>query len=145
MYNHGALANKRSELGLPTRERFKPIAVLPLPKESIALAEVMDEVYSTTNELEPFVARAMLTLKSVPFTDEQMDKYIQEYPDSGETAKYRSGDRSEAARLHHGQSSTPSRVSEKDWIEDRMGYLQALELNYKQFLQEVEKTEQESK
>ena len=144
MYNHGALARKRSELGLPTRERFKPIAVLPLPKESIALAEVMDKVYSTTNEL-PFVASAMLTLKSVPFTDEEMEKYIKEYPDSGETIKYRSGDRSKTARLHHGQSSKPSEISEKDWIKDRMDYLQVIENNYKQFLQEVKKREQGSR
>ena len=145
MYNHGALARKRSELGLPTRERFKPIAVLPLPKESIALAEVMDEVYSTINELEPFVARTMLTLKSVPFTDEEMEKYIKEYPDSGATIKYRSGDRSKTARPHHGQSSKPSEINEKDWIKDRMDYLQVIENNYKQFLQEVKKREQESR
>ena len=126
MYNHGALAKKRSELGLPTRERFKPIAVLPLPKESIALAEVMDEVYSTTNELELFVASTRLTLKSVPFTDEEMEKYIKEYPDSGETKEYRSGDRSKTARLQRGQSSIPSEISKEDWAKDRMGYLQEL-------------------
>jgi hypothetical protein len=145
MYNHGALANKRSELGLPTRERFKPIAVLPLPKESIALAEVTDEVYSTINELEPFVASTRLTLKSVPFTDEEMEEYIKEHPDSGETRKYRLGDRSKSARILHGQSSKPSEISKENWVKDRMDYLREIEKNYKEFLQEVKKIEQESR
>jgi len=141
MYNHGALAKKRSELGLPTRERFKPIAVLPLPKESIALAEVMDKVYSTTNEL-PFVASAMLTMKSVPFTDEEMEEYIKEHPNSGKTRKYRLGDRSKSARILHGESRKPGEISKENWLKDRMDYLQVLESNYKQFLQEVKKIEQ---
>ena len=145
MYNHGALAKKRSELGLPTRERFKPIAVLPLPKESIALAEVMDEVYSTTNELEPFVASTRLTLKSVPFTDEEMEEYIKEHPDSGETRKYRLGDRSKSARLLHGQSSKSSEISKENWVKDRMDCLHEIENNYKEFLQKVQKIEQESR
>ena len=135
--NFGTFAEQRSESGLPIRERFKPIATLPLPEESTRLLKVLNKVYSITSELELIAAHDTLTLKSVSFTDEEMEEYIQKFPDSGETRKYRSGDRSKNARLHHGQSSRPSEISKEDWMKDRMGYLREIENNYKTFLEEV--------
>ena len=63
MYTHGALSKKMEASGLPIRKRFKPMAILDLPKESIALDKVLSEVYSTVSELEPFVANDRLMLK----------------------------------------------------------------------------------
>lgn len=141
----GSLRDKRTKEGLPTEQRFKPMAILPLPKEQTALQQIMDATYSSLLELEPFAACDSLTLKSVPFTDEEMEEYIKEYPDSGETLKYRSGDRSKLARLHHGRSTKPSEISKEDWVKDRMDYLQKIKKNYKDFLEEVQKREQRSK
>lgn len=138
----GLLHAKRTKEGLPTRQRFKPMAVLPLPEEQTTLKQVLDDTYSSLSDLEPYAACDSLTLKSVPFTDEEMEEFIKEYPDSGETREYRSGDRSKNARLHHGRTSKPSRISKEDWVKDRMDYFMEIENNHKEFLQEVEKSEQ---
>jgi len=143
MYNHGALAKKRAELDLPTRERFKPIAILPLPKESVALAQVMDKVYSIANELEQFVAFDRLTLKKVPFTDEEMEAWVKENPSDWIAERWLSGDKN--ARLSHARPSKPSQISKEDWVKDRMDCLQEIKNNYKEFLQEVKKREQGSR
>ena len=139
MYTHGELSKKRKKAGLPTRERYIPMAVLDLPNESIALNKVLSEVHLTASELEPFVADNRLILKSIPFTDEEMDAYIEENPDSGETREYRSGDKSN--RLSHGQSSKPSKINKDEWIKDRMDFLEELNNSYNDFLKEVKRRE----
>ncbi len=142
---NGSLHEKRTKEGLPTRQNFKPMVVLPLPEEKISLEQVWDKTYSTTKTLEPVVGSSSLTLKSVPFTDQEMEDYINEHPESGETREYRAGDRSESARLHHGRINKPSRMSKEDWVKDRMDYLKEIENNYREFLQEVERREQRGK
>ena len=107
-------------------KRFKPMAVLSLPKEQTSLDEVWEKVYSTAKTLEPTVGFDFLTLKSVPWTDEEMEDYINKFPESGETREYRAGDRSKSARLHHGRTSKPSKISKEDWSKDRMDYLEEI-------------------
>ncbi len=138
---NSALREQRDKQGLTAEQRFKSMAVLPLPEEQTTLKEVLENTYSSLFELEPYAARDVLTLQSIPLTDEEMEEYIKRAPDSGETRAYRDGDRSDNARLHHGQSSKPSGISKEDWIKDRMEYLHEIEKDYKEFLKEVEKRE----
>jgi hypothetical protein len=121
------LKKQRTKAGLLCDKNFKPMVVLPLPEEEISLEQLWEEAYSTAKMLEPVVSFSHLTLKSVPWTDQEMEDYINKYPNSGETRKYRSGDRSNSARLHRGQTSKPSRISKEDWVKDRMGYLKEVE------------------
>jgi hypothetical protein len=139
----GELRKQRTKQGLTIKQRFKSMAVLPLPEEQTTLKQVLENSYSSLYELEPYAARNVLTLQSIPFTDEEMEEYIKRAPDSGETRAYRSGDRSNNARIHHGQSSTPGRISKEDWMKDRMDYLSEIENDYKESLKEVEKREQQ--
>lgn len=139
----GELREQRTKQGLTIKQRFKSMAILPLPKEQTTLKQVLDNTYTLLFELEPYAARDVLTLKSIPFTDEEMEEYIKSAPDSGETIEYRSGDRSDSARIHHGQSSKPGRISKEDWMKDRMDYLSEIENDYKESLKEVEKREQQ--
>ncbi len=81
----------------------------------------MDEVYSLAQILESFVAFDKLTLKSVPFTDEEMEKYIKKYPSSGEARLYR---QDKKQRLLHGRTSKPSKISKEKWVEDRVKCLE---------------------
>jgi len=94
-------------------------------------------------ELEPLVAfdRLSQKLQLVPFTDEEMDAWAQKVPMSPASKKWLSGDKS--WRLSHQLPS--SEIDKEDWIKDRMDYLQEIENNYKEFLQEVKKREQQSR
>ena len=138
----GRLREMRTKEGLPVKQRFKSMAVLPLPEEQVLLSQVMEETYASLSALEPYAAHDRLTLKSVPFSDEEMAEYIKQHPDSGETRTYRAGDRSEKARLHHGQSSKPSEIDRDPWLQDRMEYIQEITENYEAFLEEVKRREQ---
>lgn len=77
--NMGNLYLKRKSLGLSTKERINPITILPLPKKEVGLVKTLEEIYSISTELEPFVALDWLTLKAKPFTDEEMEEYIKEH------------------------------------------------------------------
>ena len=127
LYASGKLAAKRKEAGLPDRVRIKPIAVLPLPENTESIESRLSQTYNVIKMLEPMTAEKHLQLKSVPFTDQEMEDYIRRYPDSGETRKYRFGDRSENARLHHGQTQKPSQIEFECWLKDRLAYIE----NYK--------------
>jgi hypothetical protein len=136
----GSLYEKRTKEGLPTNQRFKPIAVLPLPEEQTTLEQVLDDTFKSLSDLEPYAARDSLTLQSVPFTEQEMEEYINTLPDDSDDARRYRSDKS--IRLHHGRTSKPSRISKEDWVKDRMDYLKEIENNYKEFLQEVEKRDQ---
>jgi hypothetical protein len=138
---HGKLAEERKQAGLPVRERFKPMGSVDLPEESTSLNEILNKIYLAASELEPFTNYGKLTLKSIPFTDEEMDAYVKEHPNSGETREYRSGDRSKSARLHHGQSDNPSKIEIDDWYKDRLDYLEERNDIYNNFLEEVKRRE----
>ena len=135
------LREERIEDGLPIKQNFKSMAILPLPQEQTALQQVMDDTYSTIMELEPLVAFEGLSqkLQLVPFTDEEMDAWAQKAPMSPVSKKWLSGDKS-WRRSHQLPSSE---ISKEDWIKDRLGHLQQCKDRYKEFLEEVKKREQE--
>jgi hypothetical protein len=117
----GELKKLRSQSGLSCDERFKPMTILPLPNEKTRLAYVLEEVHQIATILEPFVGYDQLTLQSVPWTDEEMEEYVSEHPDSGEARMYRSD---KSRRLYHGRSSKPSDIKKEDWMADRTQYIQ---------------------
>ncbi len=131
---------ERTKDGLPIKQNFKSMAILGLPQEQTALQQVMDDTYSTIMELEPLVAfdRLSQKLQLVPFTDKEMDTWAQKVPMSPASKKWFSGDKS-WRRSHELPSS---KISEEDWVKDRMEYLQEIKDKYKEFLEEVEKREQ---
>jgi len=127
LYTIGRLQADRSRKGLPTQQRSKPMAVLPLPETPETLStpeEVMHQVYSTIAAFEPYVASAKLELRHVPFTDEEMEAEIKKHPDDGIAKLYRS-DKSQ--RLLHGRSTRPSEMRTEDWITDRVSQLLEME------------------
>jgi hypothetical protein len=117
----GKLNQLRTQSGLSCRERFKPITTLPLPNEETSLAQVLKEVHLVATMLEPFVGYDQLVLRSVPWTDEEMEAFVSKHPDSGEAKMYRSD---KSWRIYHGRSSRPSEIKKEDWMIDRMEYIQ---------------------
>ena len=122
----GKLALKRKEAGLPNRKRFKPIVTLPLPAEKVNLENQIRKVYNIVRLLEPIVSEKHLTLKSIPFTDEEMEEEVKRFPSDG-TAKLWKEGLKDSARLSHGQSQSPSNISEYDWAEDRLKYIEEIQ------------------
>ena len=120
LYARGDWAAKRKADGLEDRIRISPIATLPLPDESVNLESQLNKTYNHIKLLEPMVAEKHLQLKPIPFTDEEMEEYIKELPNSGETIKYRTGDRSDKARMLHGKTLKASQISFDSWLEDRL-------------------------
>ena len=117
------LKAKRTAKGVPCEERSKPLALVPLPPEELGLDTILEEVYSTAKTLEAFVGYDKLILKSVPFTDKEMEDWIREHPSDLRVQEYRSD---KSSRLHHGGPRKPSEISKEDWTKDRVGYLQEL-------------------
>ncbi len=118
LYTNGKLAKKRKEAGLSDRERFNPIATLPLPANSVELESQLNKTYSLIQLLEPLQAEIHLELMSVPFTDEEMEAFVKDKPDDGITKMWKAGDK--RSRLYHGQSKKPSQISFEGWLEDRL-------------------------
>jgi len=118
----GELAKKRKEAGLPDRNRIKPIATLPLPDEQVSLENLISRVYDVLELLEPIVAEDQLTLKEIPFTDEEMEDFTKRVPSDGITTEWKAGNKS--VRLWHGQSKKPSQINKDTWAEDRLTYIQ---------------------
>lgn len=133
----GKLREERTKDGLSIEQNFKSMAILPLPQEQTALQQVMDDTYSAIMELEPLVAfdRLSQKLQLVPFTDEEMDAWAQKTPLSPAAKRWLSGDKS----WRHSHELPSSEISKEDWTKDRMDYLQEIENNYEEFLQEVER------
>lgn len=115
------LKRKRTAKGVPCEERFKPIAVVPLPAEELGLDTILEEVYSTAKTLEAFVGYDKLILKSIPYTDKEMEDWIRENPSDPRAQEYRSD---KSLRMHHGGPTKPSETSKEDWARDRIEYLQ---------------------
>lgn len=117
----GKLAMKRTEAGLPVRERFKPIATLPLPDEQVSLENLVGEAYDVVELFEPIVAEESLTLKEIPFTDAEMEDFTKRVPSDSITKEWKAGNKS--VRLWHGQSKKPSQINKDRWVEDRLTYI----------------------
>jgi hypothetical protein len=126
LYTDGKLALKRKKAGLPDRKRFKPIATLPLPAEKANLENQISKVYDLVALLEPIVSEKHLILKSIPFTDEEMDEFVNKIP-ADSIAKLWKADQKESARLSHGQSQRPSTISKHNWAEDRLKYIEEIQ------------------
>ncbi|MCJ7675472.1 MAG: hypothetical protein MUO33_10020 [Sedimentisphaerales bacterium] len=122
LFTEGKLAMKRTETGLPVRERLKPIATLPLPDEQVSLENLVGGVYDVVELFEPIVAEESLTLKPIPFTDEEMEDFTKRVPSDGITTEWKAGNKS--VRLWHGQSKKPSQINKDTWAEDRLTYIQ---------------------
>jgi hypothetical protein len=115
-----ALKKKRAAEGLPCDKKFNPITVLPLPKTKTNLEHIIVEAYTVTKKLEQYVAYDKLTLKSVPFTDKEMEDWVRKHPSDRVSQKYLAD---KTQRLSHGRATEPSKISKEDWAKDRMAYL----------------------
>lgn len=122
LFTEGKLAMKRTETGLPVRERLKPIVTLLLPDEQVSLENLVGGVYDVVELFEPIVAEESLTLKPIPFTDEEMEDFTKRVPSDGITTEWKAGNKS--VRLWHGQSKKPSQINKDTWAEDRLTYIQ---------------------
>jgi hypothetical protein len=120
----GELRRQRVTQGLQTEARFKPMGTVPLPDAGTSAAQVLTDVYALARKLDAFVAFDRLTLKSVPFTDAEMEEYIRRYPESGESRRYRAGDKT--SRLLHGVAKGVNQIGPEAWQKDRMQYLKDL-------------------
>jgi hypothetical protein len=118
LYTCGKLAEKRKKSGLSDRERFNPIAILPLPNNSVSLESQLNKTYNLIKLLELIRAEIQLELMSVPFTDEEMDTFTKDRPDDGITKMWKAGNRD--SRLFHAQSKKPSQISFDNWLKDRL-------------------------
>ncbi len=121
--DHG-LRKKQTAKGLESEADFKPIAVVTVPDDSVSVAQILEDVYAMGRRLEPFLAFDRLAMRAIPFTDEEMEAYVREHPDAGETREYRAGDRTK--RLSHGASGQPSELDREQWFRDRMECLKDL-------------------
>jgi hypothetical protein len=125
LYTCGKLAAKRKAAGLPDRKRIKPIAVLPLPEAKVELENQLSNAYDIIKSLEPVVAEKHLVLKSIPFTDKEMDEFAESMPGDGISKRWKEGDKtSKTSRLSHKQTKKPSQIEEKVWIKDRLEYIE---------------------
>ncbi|MHC4474597.1 MAG: anti-sigma factor family protein [Planctomycetota bacterium] len=115
-----ALKERMAAKGLPCDERFNPIAVLALPKAKTNLEKTIAETYAVAKKLEQYVAYDKLTLKSVPFTDREMEDWVRKHPSDRVSQTYLAD---KTNRLSHGQATVPSKISKEDWAKDRMAYL----------------------
>ncbi|MHC4292031.1 MAG: LolA family protein [Planctomycetota bacterium] len=118
LYARGSWGAKRKADGLEDRIRIKPIAVLPLPDDTLTLESQLNKTYNLIKLLEPMVAEKHLQLKSIPFTDEEMEERIKVIPNDGIAKMWKEGKKS--SRLGHGQSKRPSQINFEDWFEDRL-------------------------
>jgi hypothetical protein len=122
LYTCGKMQKNRMEAGLPDRNRFKPIAVLPLPDTSVNLETQLKKTYDCIKLLEPMTAEKHLQLTPVPFTDEEMEEQIKQMPNDGITKQWKAGDKT--SRLYHGQTKKPSQIDFDEWLEDRLAYIE---------------------
>lgn len=121
LYTEGKLAAKRREAGLPDRQRFKPIATLQLANEAASLDDLVGQVYDVVKSLEPIVAEEHLELRSIPFTDAEMEAFIKRVPADGIAKEWKAGNKD--VRLWHGQSKKPSQIDKDDWSAERLRYI----------------------
>lgn len=122
LYTCGKMQKNRMEAGLPDRNRFKPIAVLPLPDTSVNLETQLKKTYDCIKLLEPMTAEKHLQLTPVPFTDEEMEEQMKQMPNDGITKQWKAGDKT--SRLYHGQTKKPSQIDFDEWLEDRLAYIE---------------------
>jgi hypothetical protein len=116
LYASGSWGAERIEKGLSDRLRFNPIATLPLPDNTVSLESQLTKTYNYMKLLEPMQAEKHLQLKSIPFTDEEMEQWCKDHPDSGIAKSYRSSNGSR--RLLLSQSKSASQISYEDWSKD---------------------------
>jgi hypothetical protein len=110
-----ALWEEREKQGLPTYKRFYPMTILPLPRQSTPLEDIVEQVYRETGLLEPFAFQLSLRLQSQPLTEQEVQQHIKG-----------GGSEDEARALKTVPVVSPSRITLEKWEADARANVESL-------------------